>query len=70
MDLKFKTMVFKGSVTSVLLSGMFVLDLTEHEINLLEKCQMSMARGALAGLACEKGKRQESKSSEIQGSHK
>ena len=49
-------MVFAAIVVSTLTSGLHEFFLTDHEQELLEKCQMRLARKSLAGLACLKKK--------------
>ena len=55
-DIGLKTIVFAAIVVSTLTSGLREFYLTDHELDMMEKCQMRLARRSLAGLACLKKK--------------
>ncbi len=65
-DIGLKTLVFAAIVVSTLTSGLHEFYLTDHELEMMEKCQMRLARKSLAGLACLK-KKLDKKTTEFKG---
>ena len=54
VDVSYKSLVFYAVVVSTLTSGMSCFDLSDYEVERLEKVQTKLARRCLAGIATEK----------------